>query len=98
MLTGVKIAIALRMAGTGILSLTALFDSYYRVAVLPGTIGEMWFGVHSQRTEHHAGSHGRRASRSAGAGPATSRIVPWPNIPKMTYATEIANTGASPGA
>ena len=55
-------------------------------------------GSHFQTTEHQAGSHGRRASRSAGAGPATSRIVPWPNIPKMTYATEIANTGASPGA
>jgi hypothetical protein len=71
---------------------------YYWFARHPGTIGEMWSGSHFQTTEHQAGSHGRRASRSAGAGPATSRIVPWPNIPKMTYATEIANTGASPGA
>src|ERR1700680_3573983 len=61
-------------------------------------LGEMWFGGHFQTTEHQAGSHRTRASRSAGAGPATSRIVPWPNIPKMTYDTEIANTGASAGA
>jgi predicted acylesterase/phospholipase RssA len=51
-----------------------------------------------QTMEDEAGSHGRRASRSAAAGPASSRIVPWPSIPRMTYATEIANTGASPGA
>ena len=70
----------------------------FPVARHPGTIGEMRFGVLFQTTERQAGSHGRRASRSAGAGPAISRIVPWPNIPKMTYATEIANTGASPGA
>lgn len=34
---------------------------------------------------------GQRASRSAAAGPATSRINPWPMIPNSTYAPEIAS-------
>ncbi len=34
----------------------------------------------------------RRASRSASAGPAISRINPWPMIPNRTYAPEIATS------
>src|SRR2546425_8452731 len=53
---------------------------------------------HSAAADGSAASQGRRANRSARAGPATSRITPCPRIPNRTEVAEMARTGATPGA
>jgi hypothetical protein len=60
--------------------------------VRPGTVVRR----HLQMTKDRRDSHGRRASRSAAAGPATRRISPCSPIPKRTYAARDRRHGRNP--
>jgi hypothetical protein len=57
----------------------------------------MWSGDPFSNNGEPGRFHNRRANLAVAAGPPTSCIVQGPRIPRMTFATEIADTGASPG-